>query len=110
MFRTIAAAVALFGATAASPLLANENVDTVQGRVSYAGLDLSSQSDLAHLKQRIERESQKICTRGLHKDLWGGPDVKACKASAIANGKGEAARLIGSLSVHDRVTLSDRRN
>jgi UrcA family protein len=98
MFRTIAAAVALVGATAASPLMANEIVQKVQGRVSYTGFNLSDSSDVAELESRIDREARQICTRGVPKEMTDGPDIKACQASAIANGKAELARLASKRS------------
>ena len=106
MFRTIAVAVALTGATVASPVMAGETAEQVRGRVSLAGLDLSSPSGISALHDRIDRTAKKLCTRGVPDRLWSGPDVKACRASVVASGRVETARLVGGQPVDSRVATS----
>ena len=95
MFRSLAASAALLGAITAAPAVASPSFEQVQGSVSYAGLDLSDQGELAELKLRLAREARKICTDGVDDRLRSGPDIKACRASVVASGKVEIARLVG---------------
>jgi UrcA family protein len=95
MFRSLAAAAALAGMAMAAPAVAGQSIEQVQGRVSYAGLNLSDSNDAATLERRVAREAKRLCTEGLSDRLWSGPDVKACRASVVASGKLEIARRSG---------------
>ena len=106
MFRTIAVAVALCGATAASPAMAGEFPEQVRGRVTLAGLDLSSPAGVAGLQMRIDRAAKELCTRGVPERMRSGPDIKACRASVVASGRDATARLIGGQSIDHRLAMS----
>lgn len=95
MVRSIAAAVALVCAASASPALAATGDDyiKVQGRVSYAGLDLNDPSSTAEFDQRVAREARHICRRGVPKELRYGRLVNDCRASVMASGKQQLASL-----------------
>ena len=98
MIRTVVSAAALACAIAASPVLANEPMAKVQGRVAYRDLDLSNPDHLAKLNQRIEEKARDLCIQGIDKGWRGSPEVEACEASVIASGQ----KRIAALSSADR--------
>lgn len=95
MVRSIAAAVALACAASASPALAvaDDEFVKVEGRVSYAGLNLNDSSGAAEFNHRVAEQARHICRRGVPKEFRYGRLVNDCRASVMASGKQQLASL-----------------
>ena len=107
MVRSIALAVALSCAAFASPALAGDELVQVQGKVSYAGLDLSNPSGAAEFDKRVASEARRICRRGVPKEFQYGRVVNDCRASVMANGRKQLAILMEKDSVERRIAAGD---
>jgi UrcA family protein len=93
MVGPIAAAVVLASVALAGPASANEEFVHVQGRVSYAGLDLHDPLGAAEFDKRVAKTARHICRRGVPKELQYGRVVNECRASVMASGRRQLAGL-----------------
>jgi UrcA family protein len=79
---------------------------TVEKKVSYHGLDLTSEAGRTELRHRITRASREVCGEAYGWKDYGDADFRACVQQAFTDAWGQAATAIAAAESRTQVASS----
>jgi len=79
---------------------------TVQRRVSYHGLDLTTSAGRTELRHRITRASREVCGEAYGWKDYGDADFRACAQQAFADAWGQAETAIAAAESRTQVATN----
>jgi UrcA family protein len=111
MLKTVTAFAALLVASTLVATTAGHAAESDSVRVSYADLNLASDTGQRILESRIVRAARIVCVYDDSRDLDLAPEVNACRSDAVADARPAYAAAVnaarrGTVTVLDAAALS----